>query len=107
MTASNAPSGTTDPEITVTDNAGERRYELKVGQAVVGVAAYGLGDSVITFTHTKIDPGLEGRGLGSFLAEWVLTDARRRRLSVVPECPFIAAYIARHPEFADLVAADD
>lgn len=64
----------------------------------------GLGDGTIIFTHTTIDPPLEGRGLGSALAAYVLDDARARGLSVVPECAFIAAYIDRHPEYADLVS---
>ena len=47
---------------------------------------------------------LEGKGLGSTLARSVLDDIRRRGLKVVPECPFIAAFIKRHAEYTDLVA---
>lgn len=56
--------------------------------------------------HTDIDPGYEGRGLGSKLVAGALDDLRRRGLGVVPLCPFVAAYLRRHPEQADLVVPD-
>ena len=56
--------------------------------------------------HTEISPGCEGMGFGSRLAAGVLDDARRQELVVVPICPFIAAYIQRHPEYRDLVAPE-
>ena len=93
---------------TVVDNPDARRYELRLGSEVAGVAAYGLDGATIVFTHTVVRPAYEGRGLGSTLAREVLADARRRGLGVVAECPFIAAYVERHEEFADLlVEADD
>jgi len=56
------------------------------------------------FTHTEIDDASEGRGLGSTLVRAALDDARRRGLSVRPDCPFVRAYVARHPDdYLDLV----
>jgi predicted GNAT family acetyltransferase len=46
-----------------------------------------------------------GQGVASRLVAGTLNDIRSRGLSVAPLCPFAAAFIARHPEFADLVAA--
>ena len=57
---------------------------------------------MITFVHTVVPTELSGRGVGSQLAHGALEAARAQRLKVVAECPFIAAYIAKHPEFADL-----
>ncbi len=95
----------TDPnEMTVTDNAAEHRYQVTVGTHVAFVA-YRLHGDTITFTHTEVPKELEGGGVGSKLARFVLDDARARGLGVVPECPFIAAYIRRHAEYQDLVAA--
>ena len=56
--------------------------------------------------HTEVDEALEGRGLGSRLVATALEDARREGLEVVPLCPFVAAFIDRHPEYQDVVAAD-
>ncbi len=95
---------------TVTNNAAHHRYEIHVDGRLAGFAAYrpgpesGPGSGEITLTHTEIDPAFEGQGLGSRLATAVLDDLRDNHLRAVPQCPFFAAYIARHPEYAELVA---
>ena len=88
---------------TVADNPAEHRYELRVGGVVAGFAAYRDAGGMRTFTHTEVDPSHEGEGLGSRLAAGALDDARERGLRVEPVCRFIAAYIQRHPAYADLV----
>jgi predicted GNAT family acetyltransferase len=40
--------------------------------------------------------------VGSALAKHVLDYARENKLRVMPLCPFIKAYIDRHPEYADI-----
>ena len=69
------------------------------------LAAYRLKPGVITFTHTEVPKELGGRGIGSQLAKGALDQARERGLKVVPLCPFIKAYIEKHPEYADLLEA--
>jgi predicted GNAT family acetyltransferase len=49
---------------------------------------------------------VEGSGVGSALVAGALDDIRSRGLRVVPLCPFVAAFIRRHSEYADLVARD-
>jgi len=87
----------------IVDNPEERRYEVFVGDRLAGVVAYRLRAGQVVFLHTEVLPAFEGRGIGSRLAAGVLDDARRRELAVVPRCPFIAAYIRRHPAYGDLV----
>lgn len=48
-------------------------------------------------------PKYEGRGIGKELVQGVLEDIRKKEIKVVPQCPFVAAYIRRHPEWMDLV----
>jgi len=92
------------PEADVVDNPDERRYEAHLDGRVAAIAEYRLARERIIFFHTEVDPAFEGRGVGSRLARAVLDDARARGLRVTPKCPFIAAYIRRHPEYADLVS---
>jgi predicted GNAT family acetyltransferase len=87
----------------VTDNPAEHRFELKAGSSVA-VANYTLAPGLITFTHTEVPSALSGQGIGSKLARGALEQIRTRRLKVVSKCAFIAAFIAKNPEFADLVA---
>lgn len=93
-----------EPSPVVRDNAELRRYEIRLGDAVAGFAAYRTRPGERVFTHTEIDPLYVGQGLGGMLARAALDDARTRHLAVVPRCPFMAGYIDRNPEYADLVA---
>lgn len=90
-------------EPVVRDNPAESRYETEV-DGLPGMIEYELAGDTIALTHTEVDPGLEGRGVAGAMAKFALEDARRRGLKVVPDCPFVAAYIKRHPEYQPLVA---
>jgi predicted GNAT family acetyltransferase/glutaredoxin len=80
------------------------RYELRLADRPIGLAAYRRRDGRIAFTHTEVDESCEGRGFGSRLAAAALDDARRQGLEVVPLCPFIARFIEKNPEYGELVA---
>ena len=102
------PNPETSPEpdlVDVVDNPGESRYEARLADRVVGIAEYELPapGGPITFVHTEVLPDVEGMGIGSRLARGALDDVRGRGLRMVLECPFITAYVRRHPEYADLI----
>lgn len=88
---------------TVTDNPAAGRFELAVDGAVA-FAAYRVRDGHLIFTHTEVPESLSGRGVGSRLAKGALDLARARGLPVVAQCAFIAGYIGKHQEYADLLA---
>jgi predicted GNAT family acetyltransferase len=91
--------------VAVSDRPEDSRYELTVDGERVGLIDYRLTDGTIAFLHAEVDPARGGQGLGSLMTREVLDDARRRGLSVIPMCPFVAAYVDRHrDEYADLVA---
>lgn len=91
-------------DIQVIDNQAEHRYEALLDGTVAGFAEYRLGNSTITFTHTIVEPEFEGKGIGGALARGALDDVRRQgNRQVVPRCPFIKAWIERHPDYQDLV----
>ena len=90
----------------VRDNPDQHRYEMHLDDVLVGFVVYRQSDGARVLVHAEIQPEYEGRGLGSTLARGALDDVRARGLGVVPSCPFIAAYIRRHPEYADLVAPE-
>ncbi len=91
----------------VRNDRGASRYEIVVDGAVAGFAAYVIQHGRVVFTHTVIDDAFEGKGLGSILARTALDDVRASGRRIVPQCPFIAGYIDRHPEYADLVDHPD
>ena len=90
--------------IEVRRNDGDQRYEAWVDGVLAGFADYQVTDVLIVFTHTEVDPAFEGRGVGGALARGALDEvAQDDSLRVVPRCPFIKAWIARHPDYAALV----
>ena len=91
------------PPVVVTDVPEQSRYEARIDDRLVGFVTYQRTSTTITFLHTEVLPGSEGGGVGGRLARGVLDDARARGLRVRPVCPFISAYIRRHPEYTDLV----
>jgi uncharacterized protein len=95
---------TPDRRIAVADRPDRGQYEIELDGERVGRVTYRLADGMITFRHTEIDPSVGGRGLGSALVRFALDDARARGLTVIPRCPFVAAFIVRHPEYEELVA---
>ena len=89
---------------TVNHHPDASRYEVYDGGTPIGFTRYHLRGGAIVFTHTQVSDEYEGQGAGSQLAQEALDDVRRRGLRVVALCPFIAGWIQRHPDYADLVA---
>ena len=94
-------------DVQVSDNPAQHRYEAVVDGALAGFAAYRLpGADVIVFTHTEVDPEHEGQGVAGALARGALDDVRERgERRVVALCPYISAWIARHPDYQALLAS--
>jgi predicted GNAT family acetyltransferase len=90
--------------MTVTDRPNELRYEIEVDGQVAGFLLYRVEPGVLELVHTDVDPGWEGKGVGATLVAGALDDVRGRGLMVRPYCPFVAAFIRRHPEYEELVA---
>jgi predicted GNAT family acetyltransferase len=88
----------------IRDNTALSRFELEDG-GVTAFMTYRLTGDVITFEHTETPVAARGRGLASHLVQAALENARARGLKVVPRCAFVRAYLAKHPEFRDLVVA--
>ena len=90
--------------VDVIDNPEASRFEARLDGELAGFAEYQLTDQLIVFTHTEVDPAFEGRGVGSALARYALDqvrDAGTRK--VLPICPFIKAWIGKHPDYIPLV----
>jgi len=79
------------------------RYELTDNAEVIGASVYRDAGPRRIFTHTEIDAGYAGRGLASQLVQFALDDVRAQGRRVVALCPMVAAFIAKHPDYEDLV----
>lgn len=91
-------------EISIADVPESKRYEAKIGDELAGFVEYILAGSTIVLAHTEVLAAFEGQGVGGQLAQAVLDDIRERGdLEVIPTCPFIDGWIAKHPDYADVV----
>ncbi|PTL59724.1 GNAT family N-acetyltransferase [Paraconexibacter algicola] len=92
------------PTVTQHPDADKPRFEAHVDGRLAGYAEYLVAGVRVVFTHTEVDPAFEGQGVGGALAraalDWVRTTGE---LEAVPVCPFVAGWIHRHPDYADLV----
>lgn len=91
-------------DVTVTDNPAEGRFEAHLDDGTLaGIAEYRLAEGIIDFIHTEVL--VEGRGIGSTLARAALDEVRARGdRQVVPHCKFIRGWIAKHPDYQDLLS---
>lgn len=87
---------------TVRRNDAEQQYEIAVGGRPAGLSAYADRGDQRVFFHTEVDPAFSGQGLASVLIRQALEDTRAGGRRVVPVCSFVADFLSRHQEFADL-----
>jgi len=93
-----------NPEIVNNERA--HRFEAEVeGQTAVLTYRH-IGGS-LALDHTEVPPELGGRGIASMLARAALQHARSQQLEVVPNCPYVSAYLKKHPEYQDLLSEEN
>lgn len=100
-TTEKADNGVT--ALNVVKNEARRRFEIDLGDGLAFLR-YAEEPGVVRLIHTEVPEQFGGRGIAGKLAAFALDEARSRGLHVIPTCPYVRAYIERHPEYADLVA---
>jgi uncharacterized protein len=97
---------TMSDRVEISNNTDKERYEARIGGELAGAAEYQLTNQLIVFTHTEVNPRFEGRGIGGSLARHALDElAADGTRKVLPICPFIKAWIGKHPDYLHLVYA--
>jgi uncharacterized protein len=89
----------------VIDNPAEHRFELAIdGSDEIAAAYYRVDEHQrIVLTHTIVPQAFSGQGIGSRLARGVFDAIRASGRKAVLRCPFMGAFYARHPDYADIV----
>lgn len=85
------------------DNVDSNQYEFHVGNHIAKIEYIKTKNGEIYLTHTEVPVALEGKGIGSQLAEKALLDIEKKNLRLIPLCPFVAGYIKKHPDWKHLV----
>ena len=81
-----------------------RRFAADVGGKTAYITYRELDPQLLELDHTYVPHERRGGGIASQLTVRALEYAREHGFRVVPSCPFVAAYIERHPEYRDLRA---
>jgi len=84
-------------------NKDKKRFEIEVNKNYA-FTNYGEFGSQIALVHTETEPELEGKGAASAVVEKTLHYLENNHLKLLPFCPFVFAYIQRHPEWKYLVS---
>lgn len=88
----------------VSHNPTQRRFEVAT-EGLLAIAEYKMtSPSVMRLTHTEVPQALEGRGIAGALARFAMAHAREHQLKIDPQCPYMRAYMEKHPETHDLRA---
>ncbi|HEU4887554.1 MAG TPA: GNAT family N-acetyltransferase [Thermoanaerobaculia bacterium] len=88
----------------IRNNEAESQFETTI-DGHLALAAYDLEDpNRIVFTHTEVPEALSGRGIAGAIVKFGLDHAREQKLTVVPQCAYVAAFVKRHSEYQDLLA---
>ena len=87
----------------VRNNENESRFETEV-DGKMSFVEYKKAPGRIVLVHTEVPSELSGRGIAQSMVTTALDYARKNKLSVVPLCKYVRAYIEKHPEYQDLVA---
>ncbi|MFE0643831.1 GNAT family N-acetyltransferase [Streptomyces sp. NPDC058877] len=78
------------------------RYEILVDDQRAGLTAYRDREDRRVFFHTEIDDAHAGQGLAAVLVAQALADVRASGMRIVPVCPYVAKFLKKHGEFADV-----
>ena len=88
-------------KLEVTHNAEKYRFEAWIDNQLSKLD-YLLDEDTIVMTHVGVYPEHRGQGVAGKLVEIALNYAEENSLRVIPMCPYVAAYIRRHPQYIDL-----
>lgn len=89
--------------ILIVDDADRSEYVATLDGVEAGVIVYERRDGAIDLEHTIVRPEAEGHGVGSTLIRFALDAARTSGEPVIPSCPFVQAFLEKHPEYLDVM----
>lgn len=104
MTGPGQAAADTPHPVSVVHAPERSRYELRHDGTMIGFSTYGIRPTQqVVFTHTVVDDAYAGQGLALELTHFALDDVRASGRRIVSICPYVTAYLRKHPEYDDIV----
>jgi len=91
------------PPIPVTHNRPARRFEASISNEPLAFLSYTTEGDRVVFDRTFVPESLRGQGVAAALARAALREAQQQGWRIEPRCSYVAGFIKRHSQFADLV----
>ncbi|MDR0417314.1 MAG: N-acetyltransferase [Propionibacteriaceae bacterium] len=92
--------------VSITHDTTSQRYVAWVDDVPAGLLEYRQRGRDRALVHTLVEPLFEGHGVGGALVKTALEEARADGFGILPYCPFVHAYLAKHPGYLDLVPVE-
>ena len=94
------------PSEELVDNVARGRFELYRSGQLCGWLDYThLKPNRYALQHTEVDESHRGEGVGAAMVRRVLDEIRARGGTITVICPFVAEFVAKTADYADLIDA--
>ena len=90
-------------DLELVNNTADNRFEMKVGEHTAFIE-YKETPTNIALIHTEVPVELEGKGVGKAIVEKTLNYIEQHNHKLIPLCPFVLAYLRRHPEWKRILS---
>jgi predicted GNAT family acetyltransferase len=91
-----------DQALKIINNEQEQQFQVMV-EGEKAYLEYRLYKGDIALMHTDVPSSLAGRGIATALAQYALDYAREHKIPVMVYCPFVSAFLKKHPEYQDVL----
>jgi hypothetical protein len=89
--------------LTIVNNTERKQFQVEIN-GEIAYLEYRFSEGVLVLMHTEVPEKLGGHGVGSALAGYAFDYARKEGYRVKIYCPFVLAWLKKHPGQQDLVA---
>jgi uncharacterized protein len=90
-------------EIKIFNSEQHQHFETKLDNGEYGFIEYRWHKGTLVLMHTLVPEKYEGKGIASAIAKFALEYAREKKLQLIVYCPYVRAYMMRHPEYDNLL----
>ncbi|MEZ4881337.1 MAG: GNAT family N-acetyltransferase [Flavobacteriaceae bacterium] len=88
--------------IPLVKNETKKRFEIEINGHFAFIN-YGEMGNQIALVHTEAEPELAGTGAASAVVEKTLSWIEQNNKTLLPFCPYVFAYIQKHPDWKRIV----